>query len=1196
MPSPRLICKSGYITDNSYFMNLLEYSGNKLASQRLVFWDGSTREVDVDKVIRLTAGELTEVVGVHLCFKDGGGRTISYDTYLDKTVERQQMIRYSDVVTVQNDSQSFDGNSGPHEMKDLDFFKYLNYIEGRPGVEKDDDHGLFGLTGNIPIGDARAMAEVHERSRKWSHIISMDAEDAARTGFDRRAMWQNLIVSKAPEIAETYHINLENLVINCAFHGNTDNPHVHLMFYSKDAAEGFIKGGTKALNEATEKLKSTLVNEIFKGETATLGKEKSAYRKALMERLQKWTVSIMQASVDDDLLCKFEQLSVDLDGLAGKKVYELLPPVMKAQVDDILQAALAATPELAAVYEEYCKVQGQFIGRYISSPERLQDRLCDFQERFVHPGKDDLKQHHNIIVTAALELARQHTASLRTFEGKIADSIIPDIPLSTPNLQEPKGAERTFEGEIDDSIMSDFPLSTPDVQEETNEPRTFEEKNENYIMPPPELSMGICQEADRSLSALTMKKVAKIFRGSMVGIFNPKLPSTMLQSRMLKLLHDLEVGHGSGQPGVMPEIYRMLYTADNDFRDAMDKLLAETSANQQKEHGAEAAHLYMMDLRQGLDEGSSICLKGIDLFVHPLADQQYFQLMEAYKELNLPLNKSIRKHLYQAVPKDHELELLLRNIGDVEELLSDTDCNAYARDNVRQLMERLRAFPDLSAVFDQFEENVTTVFERNMETRDSRRYCKRFLNTFREVKRLMRPHYILVQFGRNVDDILCADVIQDAELQKDLKRSLREHLDFALTDTNSFSSVLLRRQLEKLRSTSDSEIAGEIVRYLYQTSDAFREETDRHLQCVETKLHAVVETDKVKDYLVRYWEDLFQGKYTPLSSSISWYAKCLDENWYRVLLHENKPLLKDYHSKIYKGLFAALENEGGLAQLRKLQTMLRDSPDSTQEISAMVKALMLRAYDKDDPAKAVHVLAEDAERIEAAFAPIFEKHTDTNTALMLSERLASDLWNGETPAAGFIIREFATNVEENILAGFLKKQFSSTAVKTYRHQLYNALQRVYNKNAAEAEHLRLLSAHPMTRPQFDEALAILSTPQNDLLGSRESLCQALYKEYQATVKPPLPYDEYQKIAERFFYGEGGDSFFFQEPVVAAANGELPLMTSIFPWKGLVVGLMRSIAGLSASARESDRKGHGNGFEAKRQFKNLKFHPEYLAEP
>lgn len=92
-------------------------------------------------------------------------------------------VTLDQVVGVEEDADP--GVKQPHGMKDLDMMRYLGYIEGRPGVEKEDGHGLFGVSGDVPISVARQMAEQHSDSTIWSHIISMDEIEAKEKGYDQ---------------------------------------------------------------------------------------------------------------------------------------------------------------------------------------------------------------------------------------------------------------------------------------------------------------------------------------------------------------------------------------------------------------------------------------------------------------------------------------------------------------------------------------------------------------------------------------------------------------------------------------------------------------------------------------------------------------------------------------------------------------------------------------------------------------------------------------------------------------------------------------------------------------------------------------------------------------------------------------------------------------------------------------------------
>ena len=447
MSSPKIICKSGYITSARHVLNTLDYAGNKIAAQSVLFRDGSVWEVDEGTRITLSKAQQEEVTGIRLTYKDGGSKVITYEAYEKLTREKHSVITVEELELVEDEELlvNEDGKTY-HRTQDLNFFSYLNYIEGRPGVEKSDGHGLFGLTGDIPIADAQNMAMEYPQSRKWSHIISLETQGAKRTGFDRREMWAALIRSKAPGIAKAYNISLENLVIDCAFHGNTDNPHVHLLFYSNDAREGFVKGGKKGMQKASETLKSALYNTIFREDAEPLKETKTHLRDEMARQLRQHLKCVQAKDyVHTSIAQQLRKLSQRLEGLPGKKVYGYLPPEVKDQVNKILREMIANDPDMQGLYLAYLEAQQNFIAQYVSNPEKIRWSIQAFEQRFFEPGKGDLKLYHNAIIKAALGLRQPAQGKAapspkqRATKEKISDPTTPGTQSSTAatNIPEP---------------------------------------------------------------------------------------------------------------------------------------------------------------------------------------------------------------------------------------------------------------------------------------------------------------------------------------------------------------------------------------------------------------------------------------------------------------------------------------------------------------------------------------------------------------------------------------------------------------------------------------------------------------------------------------------------------------------------------------------------------------------------------------
>lgn len=458
MSSPKLIIKSGYIKSSTHLLNTLEYAGNKIAAQAVVFSDGSKQTVAPEDIIRLSAAEQSEVSGIEIRFKDSKNSfTISYSKYRSFVDETKRTVRVDELVSVL-DEQVFVNAEGKqyHQMKDLEFFKYLSYIEDRPGAEKIHGHGLFGLTGDVDIDTAKQLALEHERSIKWSHIISMPESDSLRLGYDTREAWANLINAKAPQLAKAYNISLENLVINAAYHSNTDNDHCHLLFYSKDPREGFIRGGVEGLNAASEKLKSMFTNEIYRDELAVVKERKNDAEQKLEHRTRQLMEAMQRESYAPPLAVTEQllELSDAMVPLKGKRQYGYLPAGLKEQVNTILKTLVTDDKYLHMFYDEYMAINREFVSSYNADPKKIDARMKLIEEKFFSPDKNNRgsTQLQNIIVkyAAALAEASPGAGAASSEEKKPAYAGVPE------------NASDIFEGNPYDSVALNDGLPAPD--------------------------------------------------------------------------------------------------------------------------------------------------------------------------------------------------------------------------------------------------------------------------------------------------------------------------------------------------------------------------------------------------------------------------------------------------------------------------------------------------------------------------------------------------------------------------------------------------------------------------------------------------------------------------------------------------------------------------------------------------------------
>lgn len=221
-------------------------------------------------------------------------------------------------------------------------------------------------------------------------------------GYDNRKAWKNIVRAKAAEFAKIYNISLNNLVVNAAYHDKDYHPHIHLLFYSTDSREGYVKDMAKA----TDRFKSLFFNEIFREDVSYLKEKKTEQRNELDAALEKSMKRLYSKEYSPPMKLPsiLLDLSEKLKTIDGKKVYGFLPPEVKSQVDKILKYALTEDQNLNAVFSLYCGTQKEFIRQYIDDEAKIENRMQRFQNAILSPGKNDPKTLQNIIVRYAVLL------------------------------------------------------------------------------------------------------------------------------------------------------------------------------------------------------------------------------------------------------------------------------------------------------------------------------------------------------------------------------------------------------------------------------------------------------------------------------------------------------------------------------------------------------------------------------------------------------------------------------------------------------------------------------------------------------------------------------------------------------------------------------------------------------------------------
>lgn len=238
---------------------------------------------------------------------------------------------------------------------------YMSYIAQRPRAEKHGGHGLFSEADVTDLKAAKAELDAHE-GKVWTFIFSLRREDAERLGYNKAAVWQNLLKQESAAIAEAMRIRSDDFRWYAAYHDEGHHPHVHMMAWSADPKKGYLT------REGIAAMRSKMTNAIFHEEMKELYiKKDAAYKESIQTAKESLLLCIRMLeshdSTDPVIEQKLRELSCTLAQVDGRHVYGYLPKEVKARVDEIVER-LAQLPEVADCYEQWWKLKDEIAGYY----------------------------------------------------------------------------------------------------------------------------------------------------------------------------------------------------------------------------------------------------------------------------------------------------------------------------------------------------------------------------------------------------------------------------------------------------------------------------------------------------------------------------------------------------------------------------------------------------------------------------------------------------------------------------------------------------------------------------------------------------------------------------------------------------------------------------------------------------------------
>jgi hypothetical protein len=245
--------------------------------------------------------------------------------------------------------------------------KHLIYIATRPGTVYNKDCG-FGLWGKIANMQAAETINDFELAKKtamdvsqnnktiYRCILSLEAEDAKKHGYQSRDTWQDLITHKINIIAKEMDIKPENINWMASFHCKS-NPHVHIMYWDNSSeirTEGFSK---EHFEIAAEHIRAGFNKEVFKNEIFAFKLLKDEQLKQLRSEFKNQLASFnsMKFFDDETLEDTINELNANVDSFNDAEMmnFKGISRKLMLEIADKLQAVADVIPAHGALKYKY---------------------------------------------------------------------------------------------------------------------------------------------------------------------------------------------------------------------------------------------------------------------------------------------------------------------------------------------------------------------------------------------------------------------------------------------------------------------------------------------------------------------------------------------------------------------------------------------------------------------------------------------------------------------------------------------------------------------------------------------------------------------------------------------------------------------------------------------------------------------------
>ena len=327
----------------------------------------------------------------------------------------------------------------------VDTKTYADYIATRPGAERCGTHGLF-TTDGVQVNLSQVSKELNAHTGNvWTIIISLRREDAERLGFNTGKRWREMLRTEDAAIASALNIPITNLRWYGAFHNASHHPHIHLIAYSKEPTQGYLR------KSGVNKLRASFAKAIFQQDLQATYKKQMEHRDDLRlhgRELVAGIVSQINSGIYDNpaLEEKLLKLADRLSRTGGKKQYGYLKADVKAIVDSIVDD-LAGDEWIAALYDLWYQQREEVIRTYTD----------EIPQRIALTDNTEFKTIKNAVIQEAMNIAAD-----RTLADEDNDASDYDAPEVDPELLVPS-----------DNVVQTDPEVSPATEKEAERRKSW---------------------------------------------------------------------------------------------------------------------------------------------------------------------------------------------------------------------------------------------------------------------------------------------------------------------------------------------------------------------------------------------------------------------------------------------------------------------------------------------------------------------------------------------------------------------------------------------------------------------------------------------------------------------------------------------------------------------------------------------------